>query len=128
MKTTTISMGPLTSPPPIESPEQQRHHDFLDKPAQPVQLIENHDPVLRPKRTETTYKTMIRDRYRQMQMGEEPEADRPTTSRQLTMAEVDAFQRFCDLVGERAKAPGLTEEKLEELLVRPGARLASQDP
>lgn len=34
----------------------------------------------------------------------------------LTAANVEAFQRFCDMIGERAKARGLTEEKLEELL------------
>jgi prevent-host-death family protein len=34
----------------------------------------------------------------------------------LTAANVEAFQRFCDLIGERAAARGLTEEKLAELL------------
>ena len=34
----------------------------------------------------------------------------------LTGLNVDEFQRFCDLVGERAAARGLTEEKLADLL------------
>lgn len=34
----------------------------------------------------------------------------------LTGLNVDEFQRFCDLVGERAVARGLTEEKLADLL------------
>ncbi|OJZ19801.1 MAG: prevent-host-death family protein [Thiobacillus sp. 65-29] len=34
----------------------------------------------------------------------------------LTRLNVAEFQRFCDEVGERAKAAGLTEEKLAELL------------
>lgn len=34
----------------------------------------------------------------------------------LTAANIEAFQRFCDLTGERAQARGLTEGKLEELL------------
>lgn len=51
-----------------------------------------------------------------MQMSGEPEAGPPTRSERLTVANVAAFQRFCDLVGERAKARGPTGEKLEELL------------
>ena len=34
----------------------------------------------------------------------------------LTAAHVEAFERFCDSVAEKAKARGLTEEKLSELL------------
>lgn len=34
----------------------------------------------------------------------------------LTRLNVEAFQRFCDMIGERAAAQGLTEEKLTELL------------
>jgi prevent-host-death family protein len=34
----------------------------------------------------------------------------------LTRLNVDEFQRFCDKIGERATARGLTEEKLTELL------------
>jgi prevent-host-death family protein len=34
----------------------------------------------------------------------------------LTAANIEAFQRFCDLIGERAQSRGLTESKLEELL------------
>jgi prevent-host-death family protein len=34
----------------------------------------------------------------------------------LTRLNVAEFQRFCDQVGERAQAAGLTEEKLAELL------------
>ncbi|MBN8767575.1 MAG: type II toxin-antitoxin system Phd/YefM family antitoxin [Thiobacillus sp.] len=34
----------------------------------------------------------------------------------LTRLNVAEFQRFCDQVGERAHAAGLTEEKLAELL------------
>ena len=34
----------------------------------------------------------------------------------LTGLNVEEFQRFCDLVGERAAARGLTEEKLADLL------------
>ena len=34
----------------------------------------------------------------------------------LTAANIEAFQRFCDLIGERAQSRGLTEGKLEELL------------
>lgn len=62
-----------------------------------------------------------------MQMDEEPKADRPTRSQQPTAADVEAFQCFCDLIGERAKARGLTEEKLREILVRPGKWLALRD-
>lgn len=36
----------------------------------------------------------------------------------LTRANVDRFQRFCDMVGERATARGLTDEKLNELLAK----------
>jgi prevent-host-death family protein len=38
----------------------------------------------------------------------------------LTAANVEAFQRFCDLIGERATARGLTEPKLAELLAEDG--------
>ena len=34
----------------------------------------------------------------------------------LTCLNVEAFQRFSDLVGERAEERGLTEEKLSDLL------------
>jgi len=34
----------------------------------------------------------------------------------LTTANVEAFQQCCDLIGQRAAARGLTEQKLEELL------------
>ena len=34
----------------------------------------------------------------------------------LTRLNVEEFQRFCDQVGERAAARGLTEEKLADLL------------
>ena len=34
----------------------------------------------------------------------------------LTGLNIDEFQRFCDLVGERAAERGLTEEKLADLL------------
>lgn len=34
----------------------------------------------------------------------------------LTSAHLDAFEQFCDRVGDKAKANGLTEEKLDELL------------
>lgn len=34
----------------------------------------------------------------------------------LTAAHVEGFERFCDSVAEKAKARGLTEEKLAELL------------
>jgi prevent-host-death family protein len=34
----------------------------------------------------------------------------------LTRLNVEEFQRFCDLVGERAAERGLTEEKLADLL------------
>jgi prevent-host-death family protein len=34
----------------------------------------------------------------------------------LTGSNVQAFQRFCDRIGEAAKERGLTEEKLTELL------------
>lgn len=34
----------------------------------------------------------------------------------LTRLNVEEFQRFCDMIGERAAARGLTEEKLTELL------------
>jgi prevent-host-death family protein len=33
----------------------------------------------------------------------------------LTALNVEEFQRFCDRIGERAKARGLTEEKLTEI-------------
>ena len=38
----------------------------------------------------------------------------------LTAANVEAFQQFCDLIGERAAARGLTEPKLAELLAEDG--------
>jgi prevent-host-death family protein len=34
----------------------------------------------------------------------------------LTRLNVEEFERFCDAIGERAAARGLTEEKLTELL------------
>ena len=34
----------------------------------------------------------------------------------LTSAHLDAFERFCDQIGEQAKAKGLTELKLNKLL------------
>ncbi|MGH6919703.1 MAG: type II toxin-antitoxin system Phd/YefM family antitoxin [Geminicoccaceae bacterium] len=34
----------------------------------------------------------------------------------LTALNVDEFQRFCDRIGEQAKARGITEEKLTEIL------------
>ena len=34
----------------------------------------------------------------------------------LTALNVDEFQRFCDRIGEQAKARGLTEEKLTDIL------------
>ena len=34
----------------------------------------------------------------------------------LVAANTEAFQRFCDLVGERAAGRGLTEAKLAEIL------------
>jgi prevent-host-death family protein len=34
----------------------------------------------------------------------------------LTRLNVEEFQRFCDLVGERAEERGLTEDKLSHLL------------
>ena len=35
----------------------------------------------------------------------------------LTRLNVEEFQRFCDVIGERAAGRGLSEEKLAELLV-----------
>lgn len=35
----------------------------------------------------------------------------------LTRLNVEEFQRFCDLVGERAEERGLTEDKLSDLFV-----------
>jgi hypothetical protein len=32
----------------------------------------------------------------------------------------DEFQRFCDRIGERAAAHGMTEEKLTEILAEEG--------
>jgi prevent-host-death family protein len=34
----------------------------------------------------------------------------------LTALNIEEFQRFCDRLGEQAKARGLTEEKLAEIL------------
>jgi prevent-host-death family protein len=34
----------------------------------------------------------------------------------LTALSIEEFQRFCDRIGEQAKARGLTEEKLAEIL------------
>jgi prevent-host-death family protein len=34
----------------------------------------------------------------------------------LTALNVEGFERFCDRIGEQAKARGLTEEKLGEIL------------
>lgn len=57
--------------------------------------------------------------------GQKPEADRFAASQQPTAADVEAFQRFCDRIGGRAKARGLTEEKLEEFLNPTGKPPAS---
>ena len=35
----------------------------------------------------------------------------------LTAAHVDAFERFCDKVGTQAKSKGLTEDKLNKILI-----------
>ena len=35
----------------------------------------------------------------------------------LRALNTDEFQRFCDLIGERSAARGMTEEKLAEILV-----------
>ena len=40
----------------------------------------------------------------------------PEDYRRLTGANIEQFQRFCDRVAAQAKAKGLTEEQLEELL------------
>ena len=40
----------------------------------------------------------------------------PLDYRRLTTANLAEFQRFCDRVSEGARARGLTEEKLDELL------------
>ena len=40
----------------------------------------------------------------------------PTDYRRLTSTNVEAFQRFCDRVSASAKARGVTEEKLDEML------------
>lgn len=40
----------------------------------------------------------------------------PLDYRRLTAANVAEFQRFCDRVSDAARARGLTEEKLDELL------------
>jgi prevent-host-death family protein len=34
----------------------------------------------------------------------------------LTALNIEEFQRFCDRIGEQAKARGMTEEKLAEIL------------
>jgi prevent-host-death family protein len=36
--------------------------------------------------------------------------------KRLTALNVEEFQRFCDPIGEQAKARGLTEDKLAEIL------------
>jgi PHD/YefM family antitoxin component YafN of YafNO toxin-antitoxin module len=38
----------------------------------------------------------------------------------LTSQQVDDFNRFCDMIGERAAARGLTEQKLAQLLAEDG--------
>lgn len=40
----------------------------------------------------------------------------PEDYRRLTGANIEQFQRFCDRIAEGAKAKGLTEEKLDEML------------
>ena len=40
----------------------------------------------------------------------------PTDYRRLTSTNVEAFQRFCDRVSTAAKARGITEDKLDEML------------
>ena len=39
-----------------------------------------------------------------------------TDYRRLTSTNVDAFQRFCDRVSATAKARGMTDDRLEEIL------------
>lgn len=39
-----------------------------------------------------------------------------TEYEKLTRLNIEEFQRFCDMVGERAAERGMTEEKLAELL------------
>ena len=40
----------------------------------------------------------------------------PTDYRRLTSTNVEEFQRFCDRVSTSAKARGMTEDKLDEIL------------
>jgi antitoxin Phd len=40
----------------------------------------------------------------------------PQAYERLTALNVDEFQRFCDRIGEQAKARGLTEDKLADIL------------
>ena len=40
----------------------------------------------------------------------------PTDYRRLTSTNIEAFQRFCDRVSAPAKARGMTEEELDEML------------
>ena len=40
----------------------------------------------------------------------------PKEYRRLRALNIDEFQRFCDQIGARAKARGLTEKKLNEIL------------
>lgn len=40
--------------------------------------------------------------------------------RKMSRQQADDFNRFCDMIGERAAARGLTEEKLAELLAEDG--------
>ncbi len=40
----------------------------------------------------------------------------PADYRRLTRANIEMFQRFCDRVSSTARARGLTEDKLDDLL------------
>ncbi|TQE98453.1 MAG: type II toxin-antitoxin system Phd/YefM family antitoxin [Spiribacter salinus] len=40
----------------------------------------------------------------------------PADYQRLVRLNIDAFQRFCDQVGQRAESDGMTEEKLADLL------------
>ena len=40
----------------------------------------------------------------------------PTEYQRLVRLNIDEFQRFCDQVGQKAEAAGLTQEKLDQLL------------
>jgi hypothetical protein len=41
----------------------------------------------------------------------------PDDYRRLVRLNIDEFQRFCDQVGKNAESAGLTQEKLDQLLV-----------